>query len=69
MRMNKRRSAAGFFALLPACLSLLFAVAGDPLKDIAELENVRFVMKGGAVVKNELTQRGGTAAAAGATSK
>ncbi|HJR06750.1 MAG TPA: amidohydrolase family protein [Pyrinomonadaceae bacterium] len=45
----------------------LIAVAGDPLKDITELENVRFVMKGGAVVKNELTQRG--TAAAGATSK
>ena len=32
----------------------LIAVAGDPLKDITELERVRFVMKGGAVIKNEL---------------
>ncbi len=31
----------------------LIAVAGDPLKDITELERVRFVMKGGAVVKRE----------------
>lgn len=31
----------------------LVAVAGDPLADVAELERVRFVMKGGAVVKNE----------------
>jgi imidazolonepropionase-like amidohydrolase len=27
------------------------AVAGDPLQDIAELERVQFVMKGGQVVK------------------
>ncbi len=32
----------------------LIAVTGDPLKDITELERVRFVMKGGAVIKNEL---------------
>jgi imidazolonepropionase-like amidohydrolase len=29
------------------------AVRGDPLKDIKELENVKFVMKGGTVYKNE----------------
>ncbi|HEV2882026.1 MAG TPA: amidohydrolase family protein [Pyrinomonadaceae bacterium] len=33
----------------------LIAVAGDPLKEITELERVRFVMKGGTVVKDELT--------------
>jgi imidazolonepropionase-like amidohydrolase len=33
----------------------LIAVAGDPLKDITEMQRVKFVMKGGAVIKNELT--------------
>ncbi|WP_445144565.1 Xaa-Pro dipeptidase [Dyella sp. Tek66A03] len=32
----------------------LVAVGGDPIKDIAQLEHVGFVMKGGAVEKNEL---------------
>jgi imidazolonepropionase-like amidohydrolase len=32
----------------------LVAVAGDPIADIAELERVRFVMKGGQVVRNDL---------------
>lgn len=32
----------------------LIAVAGDPLTDISELERVRFVMKDGQVVRNEL---------------
>ena len=31
----------------------IVAVAGDPLKDIGELERVTFVMKGGVVYKNE----------------
>lgn len=31
----------------------IVAVAGDPLKDITELERVRFVMKGGEVVRND----------------
>jgi len=32
----------------------VIAVSGDPMADIGELERVKFVMKGGAVVKNEL---------------
>jgi imidazolonepropionase-like amidohydrolase len=32
----------------------VIAVAGDPLKDIGELEHVRFVMHNGSVFKNEL---------------
>jgi imidazolonepropionase-like amidohydrolase len=32
----------------------IVAVSGDPLKDIRELQNVKFVMKGGAVYKNEV---------------
>lgn len=35
----------------------LIAVTGDPLKDIIELEQVRFVMKGGSVIKNQLKLR------------
>jgi imidazolonepropionase-like amidohydrolase len=34
----------------------LVAVGGDPLADITELERVKFVMKGGAVFKNDLTK-------------
>ncbi len=33
----------------------LIAVAGDPVGDVSELERVRFVMKDGQVVRNDLT--------------
>jgi len=32
----------------------VIAVTGDPLANIEELQHVKFVMKGGAIVKNEL---------------
>ena len=41
----------------------LVAVSGNPLTDVTEMERVRFVMKGGVVVKNEMNARGGVTAA------
>src|ERR1700730_14543167 len=40
-------------ALEPGKWADIIAVAGDPLEDVTTLERVKFVMKGGAVVKNE----------------
>jgi imidazolonepropionase-like amidohydrolase len=42
-------------AVEPGKFADLVAVAGDPIADIRELEHVRFVMKGGQVVRNELS--------------
>jgi imidazolonepropionase-like amidohydrolase len=40
--------------LAPGAYADIIAVSGDPLKQITELEKVKFVMKGGAIYKNEL---------------
>ena len=34
----------------------IIAVSGDPLADLTEMERVKFVMKGGVIVRNELTK-------------
>ena len=41
-------------AVEPGKFADLVAVAGDPIADIGELERVRFVMKGGEVIGNQL---------------
>jgi imidazolonepropionase-like amidohydrolase len=41
----------------PGAYADIIAVSGDPLKDVGELEKVKFVMKGGAVIKNEFSAK------------
>jgi len=43
-------------AVEPGKFADLIAVAGDPVADISELERVRFVMKEGQVIRNDLGQ-------------
>ena len=40
-------------SLEPGAWADIIAVEGDPLKDVTTLERVKFVMKGGEVVRNE----------------
>ena len=41
-------------AIEPGKFADIVAVTGDPLKDITELERIRFVMKGGEIIRNEI---------------
>jgi imidazolonepropionase-like amidohydrolase len=34
----------------------IIAVSGNPLQDVTEVEHVKFVMKGGLVVRDEVTR-------------
>ena len=43
-------------AIEPGKFADLIAVSGDPVADITELERVRFVMKGGQVIRNDIQQ-------------
>jgi imidazolonepropionase-like amidohydrolase len=45
-------------SLAPGHYADLIAVADDPLQRVETLEHVLVVVKGGAVVKNELTRQG-----------
>ena len=40
----------------PGKFADLVAVAGDPIADITEIERVRFVMKGGEVIRNDIQE-------------
>ncbi len=42
--------------IAPGAYAEVIAVVGDPLKDVSELEHVRFVMQGGVVFKNEIAK-------------
>jgi imidazolonepropionase-like amidohydrolase len=42
--------------IAPGAFADIVAVSGDPVKDVAILEHVRFVMHDGAIFKNELAK-------------
>jgi imidazolonepropionase-like amidohydrolase len=43
--------------IAPGAWADIIAVSGDPLKDVSELEKVKFVMKGGEVYKNQFAAK------------
>jgi imidazolonepropionase-like amidohydrolase len=43
-------------SLEPGKLADVIAVGGDPLRDVTEMQRVRFVMKGGVVARDELSK-------------
>jgi len=43
--------------IAPGAFADIVAVKGDPLKDVTELEHVRFVMHDGSIFKNELANK------------
>jgi len=43
--------------IAPGAFADIIAVSGDPLKDVGELEKVRFVMKDGTVYKDQLSSK------------
>ena len=44
-------------ALEPGHYADVFAVSGDPLADVRVLESMKFVMKGGVIVRNDLARK------------
>jgi hypothetical protein len=46
-------SSIGVGSLDPGAWADIVAVEGDPIKDVTTLERVKFVMKGGEIVKND----------------
>jgi imidazolonepropionase-like amidohydrolase len=43
-------------AIEPGRFADMIAVSGNPIEDIKQLEMVKFVMRGGAVVRNDLAK-------------
>jgi len=42
--------------IAPGAYAEVIAVSADPLKDVGELEHVRFVMHNGSIFKNEIAK-------------
>ena len=43
-------------SLEPGKFADIIAVTGDPLRDVTEMQRVKFVMKGGYVARDELSR-------------